>query len=661
MPLPRRTVVGLLIVIALGGRTTAADRDAGQDAPLRRAAVTDTAVHTVLIEAESLADLGAWVIDTQSIDQMGSPYVLAHGLGVPVKNAAGTVEVPAPGRYRVLVRTRNWVGPWNAPGAPGRFQVLVDGRPLAAMFGTEGSAWHWQEGGQIDLTGRSVKIALHDLTGFEGRCDAILLTTDPALAPPNEEPGMSAWRRRMLRLPDVPPDAGSFDLVVVGGGMAGCCAAVSAARLGVSVALIHNRPVLGGNNSSEVRVGLSGKIHQDPYPRLGDLVDEIGPIGYHNHREALQNPDTPRSRQVLEAIQKDPRKKTHNAGPASNYEDDKKLRAVQAQKNVRLFLSAHAFRVEKEGPRISSVLARSVVDGREFRVRGRWFVDGTGDGNLGCLAGADFRMGRESRAETGESLAPPQADSMTMGTSVQWDSVQEDRPSPFPECPWALPFNEETCQRVTRGDWEWETGIGKDHVRQIEEIRDHALRVIYGNWDHLKNRSSVKQQFANRRLAWVAYIGGKRESRRLLGDVILQQQDIHERKPYPDACVTTTWGIDLHYPDPNNSKQFPGQEFLAIAKTIPVQPYAIPFRCLYSRNVPNLMMAGRDISVTHVALGTVRVQRTTGMMGEVVGMAASLCKRHNTDPRGVYLEHLDELQELMRRGVGREAAAAVDR
>jgi len=471
----------------------------------------DSPAPAVFVEAEGFEKLGGWVVDSQFVDQMGSPFLLAHGLGVPVQDAETTVVLPGAGKYRLWVRTRDWVAPWKAPGSPGEFQVLIDGRPLPATFGIDGAEWHWQDGGTVALARTRLRLGLHDLTGFEGRCDAILLCADESFSPPNADPEMAAWRRRALGLPDKPEEGGQFDLVVVGGGIAGTCTAITGARLGLSVALVQDRPVLGGNNSSEVRVGLSGKIHQDPYPRLGDLVDEIGPIGYHNHREALQNPDTPRSRQVLEAIQKDPRKKTHNAGQASNYEDDKKLRAVQAQKNVRLFLSAHAFRVEKEGPRISSVLARSVVDGREFRVRGRWFVDGTGDGNLGCLAGADFRMGRESRAETGESLAPPQADSMTMGTSVQWDSVQEDRPSPFPECPWALPFNEETCQRVTRGDWEWETGIGKDHVRQIEEIRDHALRVIYGNWDHLKNRSSVKQQFANRRLAWVAYIGGKRE------------------------------------------------------------------------------------------------------------------------------------------------------
>jgi hypothetical protein len=154
-------------------------------------------------------------------------------------------------------------------------------------------------------------------------------------------------------------------------------------------------------------------------------------------------------------------------------------------------------------------------------------------------------------------------------------------------------------------------------------------------------------------LVWVAYIGGKRESRRLLGDVILQQQDIETGKAYPDACVTTTWGIDLHYPHPENSRHFPGMEFRAVSKTKSIKPYAIPYRCLYSRSLDNLFMAGRNISVTHVALGSVRVMRTGGMMGEVVGMSAALCTRHGTTPRGVFEAHLPALQEQMRRGVGR--------
>jgi hypothetical protein len=609
----------------------------------------------VLVEAEGFADRGGWVIDQQSMDQMGSPYLLAHGMGVPVADAATTVSLPAAGRYRVWARTRDWVATWQAPGAPGKFQIALNGRTLETLFGTEGAAWHWQKGGTIDLPARPVKLALHDLTGFDGRCDAVLLTDDDGFVPPGDGAALEAFRRQALGLPSGPEDGGAYDLVVVGGGMAGCCAAVSAARLGCKVALIHDRPVLGGNNSSETRVGLSGLIHQPPYPRLGDLVDEIGPIGYWNLHDAKLNPELPRSKTVLDVMRKHPEKKEHNAGPSGNYEDAQKLRVVQAEKNVRLFLTTRAIQAEKNGARLAAVVGRDIVTGRDTRFRGRLFADCTGDGCVGFLAGADYRSGREAQSETGEALAPEKADALTMGVSIQWYSESEKASVPFPECRWALPFTEETAQALTRGDWDWEAGMNLDSVRDIEQIRDHALRATYGNWAFLKNHSNQKADYAKRRLSWVAYIGGKRESRRLLGDVILCQQDIDEQHAYPDASVTTTWGMDLHYPNPKNSSQFPGLEFRSIAKVKSVKPYAIPYRCLYSRNVENLMMAGRDISVTHVALGTVRVMRTGGMMGEVLGMAAALCTRHDTTPRGVFQNHLDELQELMRNGAGNPA------
>ncbi|HUT90180.1 MAG TPA: FAD-dependent oxidoreductase [Thermoguttaceae bacterium] len=616
------------------------------------ATVTSDATHaTVLVEAEGFDEHGGWVVDQQAIDQMGSAYLLAHGLGVPVDDAVATVRFPARGTYRVMVRTRDWVAPWKAPGAPGKFRVVVDGQALPTVFGTEGAEWHWQDGGTVRIAKQEVRIALHDLTGFAGRCDAVLFTTDPDFTPPNDGPALAAFRRKALGLGDGPEEAGEFDLVVVGGGIAGTCAAISAARLGVRVALVQNRPLLGGNNSSDVRVGLSGQIHQAPYPALGDVVEEIAPIGYYDFREAEKYPDRPESQRILKM---DPVKRVHNAGPASNYQDQKKLRAVKAEKNIHLFLNTHVFRAEKQGDRIVAVVGKHIESGREMRLRAPLFADCTGDGNLGHLAGADYRVGRESRDETGEPLAPEKPDQLVMGTSVQWYTVEEPKPQPFPDCPWAVQFDEETYQRVTRGDWDWETGMNRDQIAEIEAIRDHALRVVYGNWAFLKNHSPEKDEIANRRLAWVAYVGGKRESRRLLGDVILRQQDLEEERAFPDASVTTTWGIDLHYPAPENIKHFPGQEFRSIAKSKRIKPYPIPYRCFYSRNVENLLMAGRNISVTHVALGTVRVQKTTGMMGEVVGMAGWLATKHKTGPRGVYQNHLDELKDLMRRGVGKK-------
>ncbi len=587
--------------------------------------VVAAGAQTVLVEAESFAGRGGWVVDQQAIDQMGSPYLLAHGLGKPVEDAVTTVKFPSPGSYRVLVRTRDWVAPWNAPGSPGKFRLIVDGKNVETLFGTEGAQWHWQDGGVVNITGKTAEVKLHDLTGFEGRCDAIVFSTDFDFIPPNEGETMAAFRKKILGLPDRPKDEGRYDLVVVGGGIAGTCTAVSAARLGLQVALIQNRPVLGGNNSSEIRVHLNGEINKPPYPALGNLVKELD--------TGLRG----------------------NARPANHYDDQQKLNVVKAEKNVHLFLNTHAYKVEMKGDRIAAVIARHILNSTRHRFTAPLFADCTGDGTLGFLAGADYRMGRESRAETGESLAPEKPDKMTMGASVQWYSSATGTPENFPDCQWALQFTEKSCHYLTRGDWNWETGMNRNQITEFELIRDHAFRAVYGNWAYLKNHSKHKAKFADRKLDWVAFVAGKRESRRLLGDVILQQQDIQSGREFPDAFVTTTWSIDLHYPDPKNSKHFPGQEFRSIAKFNKIKPYPFPYRCLYSRNVENMLMAGRCISVTHVALGTVRVMRTGGMMGELIGMAASLCKKHDTNPRGVYKNHLEELKDLARRGVGKDA------
>ena len=597
----------------------------------------------VLVEAESFDDSGGWVVDQQFMDQMGSPFLLAHGLGVPVQDAVTTVTLPRTGLYRVWARTRDWTAkpevggqriedrmpsaalhlPSSPDQAPGKFQLVLDGVPSARNLGTENGAWHWQDGGTVEVKNRSFKLALHDLTGFEGRCDAILLARNPDFIPPDRGESLAKWRREVLGLPQTSQEAGRFDLVVVGGGMAGTCTAISAARLGLQVALVQDRPILGGNNSSEIRVHLNGQINLPPYRRLGDVVKELDPDN------------------------------RGNAQPAAFYDDDKKLEIARAESNIHLFLDIHAYQVEKEGGRIVAVIARDIKTSKDLRFAAPLFADCTGDGTIGSLAGADYRMGRESWSETGETLAPKEPDKMTMGASVQWYSIETPEPSPFPECSWALDFTEQSCEHATRGDWNWETGLNKDQIADFESIRDHGLRAVYGNWAFLKNHSKDKAKYANRKLSWVAYIAGKRESRRLLGDVVLTQQDVQQQREYPDAFVTTTWSLDLHYPDPANTKYFPDEEFKTIAKTPAIKPYASPYRCFYSRNVENLFMAGRDVSVTHVALGTVRVMRTCGMMGEVVGMAASICKNRSTTPRGVFVEHLPELKELATRGVGK--------
>ena len=242
---------------------------------------------------------------------------------------------------------------------------------------------------------------------------------------------------------------------------------------------------------------------------------------------------------------------------------------------------------------------------------------------------------------------------MVMGASVQWYSEDMGRKTKFPEFSYGVEFNSGNCEKVTMGEWTWETGMNLDQVEDAERIRDYGLMVVYSNWSFLKNHLEDNEKWQDRDLAWVAYVAGKRESRRLLGDYILKQDDIDKDVFHEDASFTTTWSIDLHFPDPKNTENFPGTEYKSATVHNWIHPYAVPYRCLYSRNVENLFMAGRNISQTHVALGTTRVMRTTAMMGEVVGMAASICHKYGCTPREVYWNHLDELKPLMMEGVGK--------
>jgi hypothetical protein len=227
----------------------------------------------VLVETESFKKKGGWVIDQQSFDVMESSYLLAHGLGRPVNDANTTVAFSKQGTYHIWVRTKDWA---PFPKGPGKFQILIDGTPLNQVFGSSGQkGWKWYYGGTKNIIREKVLLTLADLTGFDGRCDAILFTDAKDFVPPNDLPELGSWRRQLLGLTRAPQDAGHFDLVVAGGGMAGTCAAISASRLGLQVALIQNRPLLGGNNSSEVRVHLKGEWNKNYYSKLGRIVREL--------------------------------------------------------------------------------------------------------------------------------------------------------------------------------------------------------------------------------------------------------------------------------------------------------------------------------------------------------------------------------------------------
>ena len=576
----------------------------------------------ILVETESFTNKGGWVVDQQFMDLMGSPYLLAHGLGNPVSDASTEVSFPEKGEYYVYVRTFNWTSPWYKGAGPGKFTLYVGNKRLASPLGCEGSSWEWQAAGKVSVNNLKTVVRLHDLTGFDGRCDAIYFTTDKNDVPPSDLESLTSFRRKALGIPDVAPKAGNYDLVVVGAGIAGISAAVSAARLGCKVALINDRPVIGGNNSSEIRVHMGGRLEAGPYKNLGNLQKEFTPL------------------------------KGGNAQPASNYEDEKKMNWIKNEKNVDLFLNYRVMKVTMDGNRIASVTAQHIEQGTELSFTAPVFSDCTGDGTVGALAGADFRMGREGKNDFNESIAPDEADKLTMGSSVQWYSEDNKKPCGFPEFEYGVKFNDQNAEKVMMGEWTWETGMNYNQITDFERIRDYGMLVVYSNWSFLKNHMKENTQYRNRKLGWVAYVAGKRESRRLMGDYILKQDDIDKNVQHEDASFTTTWSIDLHWQDPVNEKNFPGNAFKAVTNHNVIHHYAVPYRCLYSRNVDNLFMAGRNISVTHVALGTVRVMRTTGMMGEVVGMAASICKDHATTPRGVYHHYLPELKELMKKGVG---------
>ncbi len=607
----------------------------------------------VLVEPESAKELGGWVVDQQFMDIMGSPYVLAHGLGEPVADAIMPANFAKPGKYRVWIRTRDWVAPWKAPGAPGRFQVVIDGKPLGTTFGTEGAKWHWQDGGTVEV-GKRAKLSLHDLTGFEGRCDAILFSSDLDFVPPDGGEELASLRAKLLGWTNEPADGGSFDFVVVGGGIAGTASAISGARLGLTVALIQDRPVLGGNGSSEVRVWPAGGTNLAPWPHIGDVVSELV------HAKTVND---------------------GNAKTGDIYDDARKLNLVRAEKNITLLLNQRVNQAAASEGTIKSVVAQNTRTGQRTQISGRLFLDATGDGALGALVGADFEM--TATGHMGASNLWNVGDSTKNEFQIQCECKDTDAltmnfvptsaPIAFPRCEWAVdlsqqPFpgrkgfdkswnNKEPMYRL--GAWFWESGFNKDPIQDVEWIRDQNFRAMYGAWDTLKN---IDKLYPNHRLRWAAYIAGKRESRRLLGDIVLTGDDLRKNHLFDDGCFPCTWSIDLHLPHPEFVGSSEGEEFISDmtrGKYYQYEgPYWAPYRCLYSRNVSNLFMAGRDISVTHEALGAVRVMRTTGCMGEITGMAAAICGKHACLPRDVYTNYLGELKELMKRGTGNAADAA---
>ena len=567
---------------------------------------------TILVEAEGFDDKGGWVVDQQFMDVMGSPYLLAHGLGEPVADAVTTVTFPSTGTYKMWVRTKDWVpGAWTSPG---RFQVLIDGTAVPTTFGTL-TGWTWQDGGTINVTNTQVQIKLHDLTGFDGRCDAIYFDTNTSAVPVDFDVNNfylnRQWRNGLRGLPDTPPDGGTFDVVIVGGGVAGCGAALAAEKEGMTVALIQDRPLLGGNCSSEVRVHTLGIYGQGK-----GILEKIDTANW------------------------------HNGSPNAIIDQNKREAAMAAATGITIFISHRAYDVQMSGSEILSVDAVSTETGVAIRISSEIFIDCTGDGWIGYWAGADYRYGRESYSEFGEQWAaqgdlwsPTVADNRIMGASIMWYSTSMGTTSTFPAVPWAMDIAK--THSAIAGEWYWEYSNNNIHaIDDSEEIRDHMLQAIYGSFYNAKQSSSNDY----RKLDWVGYVAGKRESRRLMGDYIYTESDALSGTLFNDAVVEETRDIDVHY-----QRAYTGdsRDFLSIALYKGTPRYYIPFRCLYSRNIDNLMMAGRDFSCSHIGLGGPRVMRTCGQMGIATGYAASLCKKYSTNPRGIYTNYITQLKDLV--------------
>lgn len=580
---------------------------------------------SILVEVESFKEKGGWVLDQQFAFQMGSPYLLAHGMGKPVANATTNVDFQKKGKYHVWVRTMNWApGNWKAPG---RFKLIINGQSIKEELGTQ-TGWGWQYAGEVKIKKSTVFLELEDLTGFEGRCDAIYFSTAKN-TPPDNKQLLDKWRIQQKKKEEI--SSLHYDFVVIGGGTAGCAAAIAAAEKGLKVALIHDRPLLGGNASAEIRVHTLGQYGF--FERIIKMIDT-------EHYP--------------------------NGSDESIAENVKRMMNIGSYDNIQTFLNWQAVDVVVNDKTIQNVLARNTETNKQIRFEAPVFADCTGDAWIGYWAGAECMYGRESKMQYGEHAdnpagfrfdfnkslnhswsadndivwSPEVPDGRVMGASLLWNSSKQPTSSIFPEVPWAMEVAKN--HEAINGEWYWE--YSNDLLSQIDDaeaIRDHMFKAIYGSFYNAKRHSENK----NIALKWVSYLLGKRESRRLIGDYIYTFNDVRNKVQLEDAVVFETRSVDVHHQQLLIDSTKP--DFLSDAIYYKAS-YSIPYRSLYSRDIKNLFMAGRNFSCSHIGLGGPRVMKTTAQMGCVVGYAASLCVSKGVNPRDIYLTYLSQLMEYIK-------------
>lgn len=410
------------------------------------------------------------------------------------------------------------------------------------------------------------------------------------------------------------------DLCVIGGGLAGVCAAVSAARRGVKVVLVQDRPVLGGNASGEIRMWVRGASISFPDFREGGILEEL----------------------AMDNIFYNPR---------MNYSgwDGVVYNKVAAEPNITLMLNTSCTGAEERDGRIESVEAWQLTTYTTYTIRARYYADCSGDGVLAEFTGAAYRKGRESKREYDESYAPEQADGCTMGNSCLLQARETCGPVSFTPPPFAHKFSDEEFQNrfdihsrtnfKYENFWWVEIGGDGDVIKNAEEYNRELIARAFGAWDYIKNSGRFDSE--NWELDWVGFLAGKRESRRYMGDYVLTQNDIENASVFDDEVAYGGWSMDDHDPRGIHTRDVPNIHYTVSA------PYGIPYRCLYSKNVSNLFFAGRNISVTHMALSSTRVMATCALEGQAVGTACSLAVRYGISPRAVG-GHMAELQQALR-------------
>lgn len=424
-----------------------------------------------------------------------------------------------------------------------------------------------------------------------------------------------------------------FDLIVVGGGLSGLCAAIAAARHGTRTAIIQDRPVFGGNASSEIRVVPHGAAHSNAWTgETGIVMEMIHEDRAHNHVHFFDH------------------------GMTNSLFDLTLLEFVRREPNLTSFLNTTIRAVDAELVSSDGVYNRRIValhgsqmgSEKELVFTARQFIDATGDGMVGFLAGAEWRYGREARGEFNENLAPVVADEGTMGSTITMMARDVGRPVPFNPPPWIQIYECEEDIGLNRklyhvgsrtmfgGYWWLEVCSPYHQIDDNEAIRTELHRHVLGVWNYIKNYSPDKEKVANYALEWLGMIPGKRESRRLMGDIIINENHFHEDQKWPDGIAYCGWWIDLHIPGGILNKANPGEredQDDNYKHWIRISPVSLPLRAYYSRNIENLWMAGRCLSATHVGLGPLRVMLSLGLQGQSVGTAASYALEHNLTPR----------------------------